>query len=413
MRRLFWRFAIAVVLLIVGGYFALQAYLNSDQAKSQVAQRIATVLGTKVGVGGLEVGAENCAVANLQIFETDSSSTDPFLVINRAESDLSLVEIIRGEAEPKQLTLHEARLVLRHGADGALLTSLPKPKATDKPMPVIHIKNGSITIQAIGEPDCTFCGIDAQITNENGKVVLNGNLSDATWGGSWQIQGSVPRIGGQGILKLKNAGLHVTQAMLERVPYVPANVWQNVRLEGDTPVDVLLALGPGKEKLYYRVDLSPINTSVFVSSINLSAAMARGGVTVENKRVLLKNVSGKVADGTLSLASADLDFRPANSIMHFKLAAEKLKLQGLPAKWKLPPRLGGLLSGKADLTVHVINGHAVPSGNGEGEVENAMLGPIPVPNYGLKIQADNNGFRFEPRISDKLVIPLLRSATGP
>jgi hypothetical protein len=114
------------------------------------------------------------------------------------------------------------------------------------------------------------------------------------------------------------------------------------------------------------------------------------------------------------LAFADLDFRPVNTIMRFDLTADKLRIQGLPSSWKLPPRLGGQLSGHAKLEVVVVNGVAIPSGSGEGYVHNAMVGPIPMPNYGLRIQADRNGFRFEPRIADGLLpIPILRSVIAP
>src|SRR5207253_3120374 len=113
--------------------------------------------------------------------------------------------------------------------------------------------------------------------------------------------------------------------------------------------------------------------------------------------VHLRNVRGRVADGALDISAGDLDYRTA-TIMKFQLAAQRLDIHKLPAKWKLPPSLGGKLSGSANLIVRVIDGVAVPTGDGDGQVDRAMLGPIPIPNYGLKIKADRNGFAFQPRI---------------
>ena len=118
---------------------------------------------------------------------------------------------------------------------------------------------------------------------------------------------------------------------------------------------------------------------------------------IDNNVVMLREVRGKVAEGDLHVTSADLDYRNPATVMKFDLDGRRLNIHSLPSSWKLPPNLGGKLSGMANLIVKVIDGHALPTGTGEGRVEAAMLGFIPIPNYGLRIKADGNGFSFEPR----------------
>ena len=53
----------------------------------------------------------------------------------------------------------------------------------------------------------------------------------------------------------------------------------------------------------------------------------------------------------------------------------------------------------AILDVRIVNGLPILSGSGDGRVDDAALGFIPMPGYGLRIQVDREGFRIEPRLS--------------
>ena len=175
-------------------------------------------------------------------------------------------------------------------------------------------------------------------------------------------------------------------------------VWNHVTLEGDTPVQLLLTLPQPPAKVGYRVALSPRNTTVHVPSVELTATAAQGNVVIENNLVMVRDVRGKVAEGDLHVTSADLDYRNPATVMKFDLDGRRLNIRKLPPSWNLPPGLGGKLSGMANLVVRMIDGHAIPTGTGEGRVDNAMLGPLPIPNYSLRIKANRDGFRFEPRL---------------
>ncbi len=380
-----------------GGLVALKVYLHSDDVTAQVAARLQAVLGVPVTVGAVDLGSSESAVTNIAVFEADAPiGSTPFVTIGRATAAIGVTDLIAGAAEPKRIMIDDGHLTLRYDAAGHLLTRLPAAKATS--MPELHFERGALTISKVGEPDVTFRGVDAMVSEKDGQITLVGHVTDANWGGAWAVAGALPRQPGIGMLELKHAGLHVTQAMLRRVPFVSEEVWQHVTLEGDTPVQLLLSLPQPPAKVGYRVALSPKNTTVHVPSIALTATAAHGNVVVENNLVMVREVRGKVADGDLHITSADLDYRTPATVMKFDLDGRRLNIRKLPPSWNLPPGLGGKLSGMSNLVVRMVDGYAIPAGTGEGRVDDAMLGPIPIPNYNLKIQANRDGFRFEPRL---------------
>lgn len=387
-------------LLVAGLAVAGRAYLGSEAAAGQVAARIAAALGTRVTVGGLRVNMNGSAAIDVAIYEVDSQPTDPpLLTIGRADTDIGLPDMIRGATDPGIVTLRDVKLLIRHDREGLLLTKVPHPSGADRPLPKVRIERAGLTIRREGDADVTFQGLDADVNEAEGRVQVVGKVDDPNWGGVWQFRGDAPKAGGTANVRLQSQGVNVTQAMLRRVPYVSENIWNHVELEGHTPVDLQLLVPKAPAKTRYRVTLTPVNTAVYVPSIDLRAGAAAGKVVVEDGLVLLREVRGRVAEGELQLPSADLDFRPANgSILKFEIDAARLILQALPRSWRLPPRLGGRLTGKATLVVRVIDRIPIVTGSGDGRVDDAFIGPIPVPNYGLRIQADRNGILFEPRI---------------
>ncbi|MFL5331129.1 MAG: hypothetical protein ACJ8C4_19735 [Gemmataceae bacterium] len=399
MRRLFYRGVLLLGLLVVGGYVAFQCWLNSSHAAGLVAGKLQARLGVPVTVGGVEVGTSSCAARNVGICELESANQPPFLTVGRAETDLGFRELIGGNAEPSVMTLNDAHLTLRHDRDGHLLTRLPKPAGPPEKIPEMRLQNASVTIKHEGDPDCDFHGINAVVKIEAGQLSLTGTVDDPDWGGQWQANGTAPADVSSGTVTLTSKGVHVTHDTLTRIPYVPQNIWSHFTAEGDTPVSLRLMLPARHEAVRYRVELSPTNVVLYVPSIDLHADRASGKVVVEDNLLLLKDVRGRVADGEMFLKSAELDFRKPDTHMHYVLEGSKMNLRGLPASWRLPPRLGGKLSGQSDLTVDIVRGRTIPTGSGDCRVDNAMLGVIPIPNYSLKIQADANGFRFEPRLS--------------
>lgn len=399
MRRWFVRGLIGLALLLGGAALAIRGYLRSDQATARVAAQLEGILGLPVRVGGLDVGMGESTLTGVEVREAgDSVGAEPWIKIDAATADVGLPQLLGGEVAASSLQISGATVLLRFDRNGHLLNKLP---ATAGPMPVvppIHIEQSKLILRREGHPDCLFQGLTGDIKVEDNRYLLSGTVNDTAWGGAWSIDGWLRPDSRLSELNLKTGGVRVTQEMLNRVPFVSPNVWAHFNADGFTPADVKLRFGQPNRRCHYRVALRLSETSVYVSSIDLRASQTNGIAVIEDGYVVLREVKGKTADGTLILSASDLNFREPVRVFTFTIEAQRLNLQGLPKSWKLPPRLGGYLSGKADLTVRVVNNKPVPLGAGEGRVDQAVIAFVPIPGYGLRIQADGNGFRFEPTI---------------
>lgn len=120
------------------------------------------------------------------------------------------------------------------------MTRLPQPRKADRPGPAFRLDNAQLTIRKQGEPDRAIHGISGDVVSEGAQLKLTGRVNDPDWGnGTWQVAGIAAD--GLGELTLQVPSIHVTPAMLRRVPYVKPSVWEEVLAEGDTPVKVHIA----------------------------------------------------------------------------------------------------------------------------------------------------------------------------
>ena len=175
------------------------------------------------------------------------------------------------------------------------------------------------------------------------------------------------------------------------MPFVPAVTWEEVSLDGRTPVDLTLQFGGSQSgpAIRYRVALAPTKTTVKVSAIDLIADGTSGKAVVEDGVVTLSDVTGAVAGGTLRVANSVLDFRGDGSEQHNTVSGERLNLRELPHKWGLPA-WDGRLSGQANLTISTRNGQTRTSGGGAGVIEGFLSQKLDV-----KLTANKHGFQFD------------------
>jgi translocation and assembly module TamB len=230
--------------------------------------------------------------------------------------------------------------------------------------------------------------------NENG-FRLTGAVRDHYWG-NWAVSAGLVAKTGVIKVELHTPDVVVDQKKLEAVPYVPKSVWQQVRANGETAVDVQVNLSTHKPDVHYRVDLKVKQATVYVSSIDLQATSATGEVIVEDNRVLLRNVTGATAGGTIA-TSGDLDFAVEPNRLKFNVDARGLALKDLPKKWDLPAQLDGKLTGKANLVVTLRDGNPETSGSGAGRIEDVKLVGLPAKPIPLELSTDGKRIRLTPQ----------------
>jgi hypothetical protein len=360
------------------GWIVLDRLLSSERLAPLVAARLRDWLGRPVQVDRVNLGLRTSSVEDLRVFEAETSaSSNPCLLVRQVQADVSLVGVLFGKAQPHDLTLDGAFCTLRFDQAGRLQTHLPRLAPATASLPSVWLRQGQLVLRQEERPDFVLTGVSGQVSEAGSQLLARGSVQDPSWG-LWTFHGSWDRASERGRLVLQASAMHVTQAMLERLPLVPAKVWKQVQCEGDTPVDIELGFQAGAPRPHYRITLSPQETHVHISSIQLSAEHARGQVVIEDGVVTLKEVQGQAADGLLK-TEADLIFNTRPAQLRFDIWAEQLDLRRLPQKWAFP-RLGvqGRLDGQAHLLITVREGRALTSGDGTGMVNQARIAGLPL-----------------------------------
>jgi hypothetical protein len=246
--------------------------------------------------------------------------------------------------------------------------------------------------------------------NEDG-LNLKGAANDPSWG-KWNFAAQLITKTGAIHVDLDTPNVQVEQKQLEALPYVPKNVWQQIRkVRGRTAVQIQLDLSMTRPDLHYRVELKGPQTQVEVTALDLMVDHASGGVLIEDGRVLLENVHAAVAGGKIALGGF-FDFRKEPARLHFKVKASDLVLAQLPKKWGLPSQVEGKLVGAAELAVRVYPDRLVTQGTGKGQIVDArVLGMRTSEPIQLTLESDKDGLRFlTPSAVLNTLISLVRSA---
>ncbi len=388
-----WLIVLGVVgVVLIGLLVAAKLTLRSSFAAHQVAAQIAEAAGTPVQVGSLDVGLTGSTLYDLKFYEEGASeSVLPWAVIPQVSANLSLTQLVRGELAGGTVTLHNPTITLRLNDKNELETKLPSPEGAGRAWPAFRLDNGKVIFQRAGQPDTVFAGLQATIRKDGDHITLEGAADDQEWG-RWTVHGDRASADAPFALTLHTDNLSFTPEKLRGVPFVPPVVWEQIQPTGQTPVDLALRFG-GNEKggppVRYRVALTPRDTSIRVSAIDLTTQNTHGGVLVEDGIVHLRDLQAQAAGGSLR-TDATMDFSGAGSVFLFNVKAEKLQTKQLPAKWGLPP-WDGRLSGQAHMEVAVRDGQVQTSGQGQGALEGVFSGPP----LQVRMLADRGGYRFD------------------
>lgn len=370
------------LVILVGLGFAVRVALHSRQVASMVTSRLEAMYGGSVHVADVSVGLSSSSVTGVELFDKGKAdSQDPWLTIDAISANVSALELLRGRVSANDLTLTGVAIKLRFDKDGHLLTQLPRPGTADSGAEVtLHIERGRITLQKEGGDELVITGIDATLTSTPNQVTLTGsadNADQSTWG-KWTLQGSLDQQSQKTLVTLKSAqSIHLTQAMLNQLPFVPARIWRAVQADGDTLATITLQSEPADPVVHYRIELEPRATELHVPAIDLDATGVSGKLVIDDGLLQLREVQGQAFGGTIH-TTADLDFRGAVTRFRFsKVEVQGLNAQSLPASWGVPPHIDGRLKGKASFSVDLEPAQLRTRGEGQGEIEDARIGGQP------------------------------------
>lgn len=382
---------------------AAKKYLTSRQLASQIASRLEAAYGGPVRVAGVDIGLRRSTLTSLQLFEDEKSACkEPWVTVDVVEADVSVLNWLRGNVTPESVTLTGAAVMLRFDKEGHLLTTLPAQQTSETgkegALPNLRFEHSQITIQKEGAADLVIPDIKATLQSQGDQIVLAGHADNAhqsSWG-PWNLQGVFGRQTKETSFTLRSDGaIHVTQAMLNELPFVQASVWQAVQVDGNTPISATIHYDGARQAVHYRIELEPRGTEVHVPCIDLDATGASGKVVVEDGLVELRDVQGQAFEGTIR-TDADLDFQKALTRLEFsKVEVQGLNMRRLPVSWDLPRQIEGRLRGSAKLEVLVGEGKPKTRGEGQGQIDDARIGcqPASEPVH-LELHAKEGGFGF-------------------
>jgi hypothetical protein len=397
--RLFILVLILAALLAGVAFAGFRIYLGSDLAVVRFAGRLSELYGAVVQVDSLDLGMDNTTLSGVRFFEVgDSPGAEPWLAADSVKADLSFVNLAFDQSQMTEIEVNRPTVTLRFNKDGHLLTRLPTRQTHEEPLPALAIHQGIIRLQQEGQKEFVANQIDAVLTLQNDRLAMNGTISDPYWG-EWKTDGHFDFERRIGRLHLENAGTHITQEKLRGLPFVAPPIWDEVQLDGDSPVDFSFSHDFTTNRTQYTVDLHPVRTKVFVTAINLQADNAHGIVRIENGTITLKDVHGTSADGEITTTS-ELRCRQEPKEMDFYIGVSHLDLRKLPNTWRLPRQAVGRLSGTAELQVVVKNHRARTFGHGEGLVQEGYFAGLPVKDLKILLSADGNGLHFKPQLSN-------------
>jgi hypothetical protein len=196
-------------------------------------------------------------------------------------------------------------------------------------------------------------------------------------------------------LHLKTARTLCTRAMLEGLPFVPAEVWRQVHAEGDSGAELTLRLGTD---VSYRIVLDAQSARIGVTALDVEATGVTGQAVIEDKQVHIHNGRGQVADGTIRI-DGDMDFRGETTELRFKASVEGVEVRQLPTRWNIPDLIEGKLNGQANLAVSVgADGKLHTTGTGEGLIPNGHVKvgtQVLSSAIRLNLTSSDQGFRFD------------------
>lgn len=369
--------ALVVVLVLIGsGAMLVRYFTRSARVAGEVTTRLEAIYGGPVRVEGVDVGLSGSTVSGFELFEegSDVDGSVPWLKVGSLSVDVSLWDLIRGNAMPTKVAVKPATILLRFDREGRLLTRFPASSGgqSDKfdlgSLPAIDIEQGEIVFRKEGQPDVVARNVRARLSREeDGKLTLAGT-ADSQELGKLVLDGKVDGQSPRAIVTLKtDTKVHVNQAVLDRLPFVPASILEEAQIaEGDLAAELTIQFAWPSRSLHYRLEAVPENTTVSVPALGLAVQGTHGKLIVEDNLVQLRGIRGKAFGGEVEI-EGDFDFQgEVSKLTLSRIKGTDLNVGDLPEDWGIPAFARttipmGKFSGSASLEVTIRPGSFAPT----------------------------------------------------
>jgi len=225
--------------IVAIGLVGLRTYLSSDSAKRQLEQKLGAFMGARVKVDKLDAGPTSTTF-NLSVYEPAGTAegTEPLISVERVETDLTLLDLARGDTMPRRVKLIRPHLKLHYDRLGNSLSSLPQPPAFDPDdLPEeVTVEDGSLTLVREGSPDFQLTGVTALLRRKRAEGVFTAGLhvADGELSGSGKFD-----LGAEPLrMQLKLSARSIAVSQLPQNSLLPPGL--TGKLDGHADVDIVV-----------------------------------------------------------------------------------------------------------------------------------------------------------------------------
>ena len=248
--------AATAVVLTGAARVGVGRYLTSARGKAMVADRIGSALGMPVEVSDVHVGGGDASFRFRVMDPADPKAE--VLNVRSASADVTVADLMSGRVAPSALTLNGAALTLRVDADGQVVTPLPGLPGAGGAFPAVAIAGGRMAINQDGRPAFAVTGVSLTLEPSGQAIILTGSIADPAWG-NWTIRGEVLRDSRSGWVEFASADASLDPELLATVPFVPPDLFDEVKAVGRAAVTVRLTVGIDRT-VQPVVDIRPTRT---------------------------------------------------------------------------------------------------------------------------------------------------------
>ncbi len=351
------------------------------------------------------LGFDSAGIRGVELGENDSPGSPSWFTADRISTDVSIRSLLRGRVMPTRVEIDRPKVAFQLDAKGQPTTKIPfvpEPAVAGKggskpiPLPEVVAKDGEITLQQQGRKPMTIAGVEARLNTVDGGEQVDVTTDDPTWG--------KVKVGGRFDPTFKNGEVDIASSpgfvadpdKIERIPFVPAEVWANVEPRGPVDAKVKITIKADDPKpIAVHTELDLKGTTARLNSLQVTATDATGRVVIDDGLVQVENLKGKAVDGTIA-ASGNLDFTQNPPRFDLDVRLKDVDVTKAPPSWQLAETgATGKLTGKVDLRATISpDGVDLTGTGGQAVIENGSFQGIPIKSLNLDLKASGNDLQF-------------------
>lgn len=360
MKRRKWIRRLAYTSIILAVLAAVIAPAVPWIARRQLVAILEKQINGPVKVDRVSFRPKHVEVHGLQLFD---GATPPrcWLSIDKATLDTTFWKAILGRETPKIATVDG--MVGRFHLDKSIqLTTdfTPWADGFEFPFDQVDIRNARVEICLADQPPFGLDRIDMTIRGPTEALRVDGHIVGSL-GGTWDVSAKVNTKTLETEFHVASDSLPVATDSLADLPYVPAELLEQVCVMGDTSVRVAIQNTPDAG-LRYRFAVTSDSLSIALPIEDLTVTDGHYDLVVEDGVLTLRDFHGQIMGGRVAL-SGGLDL--LGPVWQGKIEGElsDLSLSELPAEWNLPADIAGVVSGKVALEGNTTGSKAVLHGH--------------------------------------------------